>query len=174
MSIRVSPINGDSTVCLIVCLDWYQRKHQSPSYWSFVRGIHRWPVDSPHIGPVTQKPFSFDDVIMVSHAILIHMALQVPVNPKPKLRLKYRFYKTGVIFAFIKHQEEHFRGITKTSLWASRRLKSQIIRRSIQRLFRLNETPNLRYRSFGRWIPSQRASNAETVSITWRHHGVIL
>ena len=31
----------------------------------FVRGIHRWPVNSPHKGPVTRKLFPFDDVIMV-------------------------------------------------------------------------------------------------------------
>ena len=30
----------------------------------FVRGIHRWPVNSPHIGPVTRKTFPFDDVII--------------------------------------------------------------------------------------------------------------
>ena len=26
-----------------------------PYYWAFVRGIHRWPVDSPHKGPVTRS-----------------------------------------------------------------------------------------------------------------------
>ena len=30
----------------------------------FARGIHRWPVDSPHKGPVTWKMFPFDDIIM--------------------------------------------------------------------------------------------------------------
>ena len=30
---------------------------------AFVRGIHRWPVNSPHKGPVTQNMFPFDDVI---------------------------------------------------------------------------------------------------------------
>ena len=29
-----------------------------------VRGIHRWPVNSPHKGPVTRKMFPFDDVFM--------------------------------------------------------------------------------------------------------------
>ena len=29
-----------------------------------MRGIHRWPVNSPHKGPVTRKMFPFDDVIM--------------------------------------------------------------------------------------------------------------
>ena len=43
-----------------------QRKHQSSASLAFVRGIHRWPVNSPHKGPVTRKMFPFDDVIMVS------------------------------------------------------------------------------------------------------------
>ena len=29
-----------------------------------MRGIHRWPENSPHKGPVTRKMFPFDDVIM--------------------------------------------------------------------------------------------------------------
>ena len=33
---------------------------------AFVRGIHRWPVNSPHKWPVTRKMFPFDDVIMFS------------------------------------------------------------------------------------------------------------
>ena len=42
-----------------------QRKHQSPASLAFVRGIHRWPVNSPHKGPVTRKMFPFDDVIIM-------------------------------------------------------------------------------------------------------------
>ena len=41
-----------------------QRKLQSSASLAIVRGIHRWPVNSPHIWPVTRKMFSFDDVIM--------------------------------------------------------------------------------------------------------------
>ena len=41
-----------------------QRKHQSSASLAFVRGFHRWPVNSPHKGPVTRKMFPFDDVIM--------------------------------------------------------------------------------------------------------------
>ena len=41
-----------------------QRKHQSSASLAFVRGIHRWPVNSPHKGLVTWKMFPFDDVIM--------------------------------------------------------------------------------------------------------------
>ena len=42
-----------------------QRKHQSSASLAFVRRIHRWPVNSPHKWPVTQKMFQFDDVIIV-------------------------------------------------------------------------------------------------------------
>ena len=42
-----------------------QREHQSSASLAFVRGIHRWPVNSPRKGPVTRKIFPFDDVIMM-------------------------------------------------------------------------------------------------------------
>ena len=41
-----------------------QRKHRSSASLAFVRGIHRWPVNSPRKWPVTLKMFPFDDVIM--------------------------------------------------------------------------------------------------------------
>ena len=44
------------------CAD--QRKHQSSASLAFVWGIHRWPVNSPHKGPVPQKMFPLDDVFM--------------------------------------------------------------------------------------------------------------
>ena len=43
-----------------------QRKHQSSASLAFVRGIHRWPVNSPLKGSVTWKMFPFDDVILLS------------------------------------------------------------------------------------------------------------
>ena len=42
-----------------------QRKHQSPASLAFVQGIHRWPVNSLHKGPVTQKMFPFDDDVIM-------------------------------------------------------------------------------------------------------------
>ena len=51
-----------------------QRKHQSSASLPFVRGIHRWPVNSPHKGTVTRKMSPFDDVIMV-------MTSRMPLNP---------------------------------------------------------------------------------------------
>ena len=42
-----------------------QRKHQSSASLAFVCGIHRWPVNSTHKGPVSRKMFPFDDVIII-------------------------------------------------------------------------------------------------------------
>ena len=42
-----------------------QRKHQSSASLAFVRGIHRWPMNSLHKWPVTRKMFPFDDVLMI-------------------------------------------------------------------------------------------------------------
>ena len=36
-----------------------QRKHQSSASLTFVRWIHRWPVNSPHKGSVTRKMFQY-------------------------------------------------------------------------------------------------------------------
>ena len=42
-----------------------QRKHQSSALLAFLRWFHRWPMNSPHKGPVAQKMFSIDDVITI-------------------------------------------------------------------------------------------------------------
>ena len=60
----VSEITGVSIAYLTIDSSAYQRKYQCYASLAFVRGIHRWPVDSPHKGPVTQKMFPFDDVIV--------------------------------------------------------------------------------------------------------------
>ena len=46
-----------------------QRKHQSSASLTFVRGIHRGPVNSPHKWPVMRKMFPFDDVIMIGPSL---------------------------------------------------------------------------------------------------------
>ena len=43
-----------------------QRKYLSSASLAYERGIHWWPANSPHKGPVTRKTFPFDDVIMGS------------------------------------------------------------------------------------------------------------
>ena len=64
MSVMASQITSLTIVYPTVYSGADQRKHQSSASLSFVRGIHRWPVNSPHKGPVTRKMFPFDDVNM--------------------------------------------------------------------------------------------------------------
>ena len=70
MGAMASPITSLTIVYSIVysCAD--QRKHQISASLAFVRGIHRWPANCPHKGPVTRKTFPFDDVIMILFANL--------------------------------------------------------------------------------------------------------
>ena len=64
----MSTMTSQITCLMIVYSTVYsgadQRKHQSSASLAFVRVIHRWPLNSPHKGPVTRKMFPFDDVIM--------------------------------------------------------------------------------------------------------------
>ena len=69
MSTMAYQITSVSTVYSTVCSGADQRKHQSSASLACVRGIHRWPVISPHNGPVTRKMFSFDDVVLFDGAM---------------------------------------------------------------------------------------------------------
>ena len=62
----------------IVCIGGDQRKHQSSASLAFVRGIHRWPVNSPRKWPVTRKIFPFDD------GIIILVSINSDLLPAPK------------------------------------------------------------------------------------------
>ena len=66
MSTMASQITSVSVVYSTVCSGPNQRKHQSSASLAFVRGIHRWPVNSSHKGPVTRNIYPFDDVIMLA------------------------------------------------------------------------------------------------------------
>ena len=64
MNTMVSQITSFMIVYSTVYSGTDQRKHQSFASLAFLRGIHWWPVNSTHKGPVTWKMFPFDDVIM--------------------------------------------------------------------------------------------------------------
>ena len=65
MSAMASQLTSITTVYWGVYSGADQRKQHSPASLTFVMGIHRWPVNTPHNGPVTRKMFPFDDVIMI-------------------------------------------------------------------------------------------------------------
>ena len=64
MGVMASQITSLTIVYSTVYSGGNQRKHQSFATLAFVRGIHRWPVNSPHKWPVMREVFPFDDVIM--------------------------------------------------------------------------------------------------------------
>ena len=72
MITMASQITSLTVVYSIVHSDADKRKYQNPASLAFVRGINRWPVNSPYKGPVTRKMFPFDDVIM-QHALITIM-----------------------------------------------------------------------------------------------------
>ena len=57
MGPKASQITSLTIVYSIVYSGADQRKHQSSASVAFVQGIHRWPLNSPHKGPVTRKMF---------------------------------------------------------------------------------------------------------------------
>ena len=64
MGAIASQITSLAVVYSTVYSDADQRKYQSSASLTFVWGIHRGPVNSPHKWPVTRIMFPFDDVIM--------------------------------------------------------------------------------------------------------------
>ena len=53
----------DLNSCTVEVWVWISKFNPFSSL-AFVRGIHRWPVNSPHEGTVTRKMFPFDEVII--------------------------------------------------------------------------------------------------------------
>ena len=75
MGMIASQITSLTIVYSIVYSDADKRKHQSSASLAFVRGIHRWPVNSPHKWPVTRKMFPFwwrHHVYAVSWSVWVH------------------------------------------------------------------------------------------------------
>ena len=96
MGAMASQITSLTGVYSTVWLGADQRKHQSSASLAFVGEIHRWPVNSPHKGPVTRKMFPFDDVIV----------LYIPGNIS---QVKIRFHQSNfqqsirLLNSFIRH-----------------------------------------------------------------------
>ena len=84
MGFMASQITSISTVYFSIRLIQHQRNIKAPPYWPFVRGIHRWPVNSSHKGPVTRKKLPFDDVIM-KRMLNNFSARLAPPHPIPLL-----------------------------------------------------------------------------------------
>ena len=62
MTTMASQITSLTIVYSTVCSCADQRKHQISASLAFVRGMHQWPLNSPHKGSVTRKMLPFDDL----------------------------------------------------------------------------------------------------------------
>ena len=105
MSAMASQITSLAIVYSTVYSGTDQRKHQISASLAFVRGIHRWPVDSPHQGPVTRKMVPFDYVIMCSYTLArtashAHAHIQTYAHTIVKNRRVYA-YKYDDIYIYI-------------------------------------------------------------------------
>ena len=96
------------------------RKHQSSASLAFVRGIHRWTVNSLHKGPVTRKMFPFDDVIM--HIIFIikdsSKCTRVPIDNRYSVPFSFKTRTLLSLCIYIYHNNvknlEKYAGPTHT------------------------------------------------------------
>ena len=70
MSVMASQVTSLTIIYSTVYSATDKENHKSSVSLAFVRGIHRWPVNSPHKGPVTRKMFPFDDVIMQASVLI--------------------------------------------------------------------------------------------------------
>ena len=90
MSAMASQITSLTSVYPTVYAGADQRQHQSSASLAFVWGIHRWAVNSPHKGPVTQEIFPFDDVIMfislADYSLTLNSLPHVAVSFKYNIR----------------------------------------------------------------------------------------
>ena len=110
MNAMAFQIAGVSIVCSTVGSGADQRKQQSSASLVFVRGIRRWPVNSPHKWPVTRKMFPFDYVIMyyvVSGIILLIWTSTCNHWTSKKLVTKWHMAWTisGVSFSMHHHSD---------------------------------------------------------------------
>ena len=155
LSAMVSQITGVSIVCSTVGPGADQRKHQSSASLAFVRGIHCWPVNSPHKRPVTRKMFPSDDVIMTL-ANFCTCTLE-SIHSQHILSKHY----SDVIMGLIASQITSLAVVYSTVYSDADKKNPSKLR--VTGLCAGNSPVTGEF-------PAQMASNAENVSIWWRHH----
>ena len=98
MSAMTSQVTSLAIVYSTVYSGTDERTHQSSASLAFVRGIHQWPVNSPHKGPVSWKMFPLDDVIIVRSngaCCLPAFAGVTIMVPGPVVKSLQRFWRSG-------------------------------------------------------------------------------
>ena len=110
MSMMASQITAVSMICLTVCWGASQRKHQSSTPLAFVRGIHRWLVDSLNNVTVTRtmSPLGWrhhDSYILLSSTthfrIFLRPGHQQALYWPSSSRLHFHHQKVNILFVIL-------------------------------------------------------------------------
>ena len=112
MSVMASQITSRTIVYATVYSRSRSKKHQNSASLAFVGGIHRWPVNSPHKGPVARKMFPFDDVIMFAQSTAV--SLPCPVN-NFKMSMETQTLHVDNTFAGLTHKKMSPHALTTSS-----------------------------------------------------------
>ena len=118
MGRTASQFTSVSIVYSIVCSEADQRKHQSSVSLAFVRGIHWWPVNSPHKGPVMQKIFPFDDIIMLYNHPTLHTCIPNTTNMKWYTH-PIPIWFTGNVMTYLKEKRRKLFQLLVPETWRS-------------------------------------------------------
>ena len=87
-------------------------KRQSSASLAFVRGLRRWPVDSPHKGPVTRKYFH----LMTSSCIIVYHVLNLTLQWLPlHVHSSYQARATYMMVSMQAINSCHYRAFSNTS-----------------------------------------------------------
>ena len=73
------------------------KKIKAPRHWPFVRGIHRWPLNFPHKGPVTRRMFPFGDVIMYIQKGLRFGSISLYGDAGPRLNIRKDVFSQDLV-----------------------------------------------------------------------------
>ena len=167
MSAMVSTITSLTIVYSTVYSGADQRKHQSSASLAFVRGIHRWPVNSPHKGSVTRKMFPFNDVIMLkphhnlsqSNTVIDRHTCRILTRDK-----SVRYYIVGTVIHPIINNTLIYHSLNQTSIHCAPHLSWWCYDMGILSALLALCEGNL---PFAGRFPPQRASHVELWCFLW-------
>ena len=143
------------------------RKHQSSASLAYVRGIHRWPVNSPHKGPVTREMFPIDDAIMFIWYRVVVDNCTVTSHERHIVSNHDQLFVEQLVQT---NNNENIKGLLYGILWWRIPLTltySQQCWKHIHVMTSLMEMQWVYKQLHHRWIPRKKANDAELWCFLW-------
>ena len=181
MIAMASQITSLAIVCSVLYSGADQRKYQRSASLAFVRGIHRWPVNSPHKGPVTRKNISIWWRHHERHETCVYNFPKI-LKSSGVLRVMFEITPKGEIFydRFISTMGFP-KSVTETGIFTLKghvfcsKIQSDCVQPWSRRDMMTSSNGNI-FRVTGhlygeftgpRWIPRTKASDAELWCFLW-------